>query len=103
MRTPTRGSRLSSAHAAICASRRLNAMRGPTQRGTVFWLGTAPVLKRRVAMVWLVVAVVVAVLLVGAWLFDRRWDMNPSADHGQAQASSDQAWTATRDHSGGSL
>lgn len=54
-------------------------------------------------MVWLVVAVVVAVLLVGAWLFDRRWDMNPSADHGQAQASSDQAWTATRDHSGGSL
>ena len=56
-------------------------------------------------MVWVVVAVVVLVVLVGAWLVDRHWDIDPSAAHaqGRAQASSDQAWTATRDHSGGSL
>lgn len=54
-------------------------------------------------MVWLVVAVVVLVVLFGAWMVDRRWDVNPSVAPWPAQASSDQAWTATRDHSGGSL
>jgi hypothetical protein len=54
-------------------------------------------------MVWIIVAVVVLVVLVGAWLADRHWDIDLTAARGRAQASSDQAWTATRDHTGGSL
>ena len=54
-------------------------------------------------MAWLVVAGVILVILVVAWLVDRHWDVDPTARRGRAQSSSDQAWTATRDHSGGSL
>ena len=54
-------------------------------------------------MIWIVVAVVVLVVLFGAWLVDRHWDIDPARTPDRAQAPSDQAWTATRDHSGGSL
>jgi len=60
---------------------------------------------REVVVVWIVVALVVLVVLLGAWLVDRHWNVDPRGMHapGQGQSSSDQAWTATRDHSGGSL
>ena len=54
-------------------------------------------------MFWIVVGSVVAVVLVLAWLADRRWDgIDPTPQHGQsgAQAASDQAWTSYQANNG---
>ena len=48
-------------------------------------------------MFWIVVGAVVVVVLVLAWLADRKWDgIDPTPKHTQAnaQAASDQAWTS---------
>ena len=57
-------------------------------------------------MFWIVVGAVLVVVLVLAWLVNRKWDgidPTPRQTQGRAQAESDQAWTSTRDHSGGSF
>ena len=46
-------------------------------------------------MFWTVAGVVLVVVLVLAWLYDRKWggDPAPRPSRGRAQAESDQAWT----------
>ena len=54
-------------------------------------------------MFWIVTAAVLAVVLVGAWIYDRRWGFDPERrrDADRAQAEVDTAHTRDRAQYGG--
>lgn len=54
-------------------------------------------------MFWIIAGVALAVVLVGAWLYDRRWTFDPDRrkEIDRAQSEVDTAWGRDRTYGGG--